>query len=72
MNSDDKKKFIEDFTKSCIEEIKEKVDDMPDNWDGFELRWYIADFFKRECMGDQDNRTKRRRKYKNDVLVNNL
>lgn len=66
-----------DFVKVLIEtlkiEILNKIKDgkIPDNWDGIELRQYISDCFS-DCTYKMMLRGKRKRDYKNTVIVNNL
>ena len=68
-----KKKKHRDFIIHHIDFIKEdilsKIDRFPDNWEGLELRQYIADAFAvPKYSWSRDRRTN----YTNDTLVNNI
>lgn len=54
------------------EEIAEKIESgkIPENWDGIELRRYIARKFEECVMGDMPRR--RKTAFENDIIVNNL
>lgn len=41
--------FVHDLIDAVKRDIIDKADMMPDEWDGEELRRYIADRFEREC-----------------------
>ena len=46
MDIPEKLRFINDLTDNVKMDIIKKVKDMPEDWDGVELRWYIAEMFK--------------------------
>ncbi len=71
MNIKDKEIFIEDLISSVKNEILSKVDNMPEEWDGIELRQYISDCFK-EVVFKDTLKGKRKKEYINTVIVNNL
>lgn len=64
--------FIAELIGNVQDGIIKKTDKLPENWDGIELRWYIADKFADAVMGSYDKRSKRYKDYENEVLVNNL
>jgi hypothetical protein len=71
MNATDKRIFINELTGCVVRNALHRVPDMPEEWDGHELRQYIVDCFKAEArpillVG------KRRRNYVNTVAVKNL
>jgi len=71
MKNYERQEFIEELIGSVKEEIISKSPNMPDSWDGIELRQYIADRFsdaviKRLLSGS------RKRAYKNTLLISNL
>ncbi len=70
-----KKRFVKELIENIHSELKEKMPRVPEEWDGHELRVWIADRFeeaaKMSCIRE-DKRGSRRREYKNDVLVMNL
>ena len=69
MTKQEKKEFIE----GIIEQVKittvNKIDKMPESWDGAHLRMYIADQFSQIVWGSMKGL---RRKFNNDVIVNGL
>ena len=72
----DQRKFVHQLIDNVEAEIiaKLKSGKIPAEWDGHELRQYVADNFA-ECVMwpiGTDNRSARRREYANTVLVNNL
>ena len=79
MTPKDKRFFIRDLIGNVCNDILAKVDDMPDEWDGHELRRYIADRFEQASIGvlgrgrvRSSGATKRMRDYRNTVLERNL
>lgn len=71
MEKSEKIEFVESLCESVKKEVITKIliDKIPDNWDGFELRWYLAEKFNQQTY--QHSR-RRKREYNNTVLVNNL
>ena len=73
-----RRNFIDELVNNVHSNIVEKLYSMPDDWDGHELRRYVADKFMDEsstlgCPGYRGRPYARRfRAYKNAVLVNNL
>ncbi len=74
MNKQEKVTFIQNFMDAVQDELLRYIDSVPENWDGFELRWWIADAFKMEQIdyGDKRSHHARRRRYNNDIAVNDL
>ena len=74
MNAKAKRHFVQELIRSVQSEILDKLSEVPEEWDGFELRWMIADYFDRSRInpsgGDQGRQ--RKREYRNEVLVRNL
>ena len=71
MNKREKKRFIRELMKNATKGMLEKVNSMPDKWDGIELRKFCADYVKTNfCWGTQNKQ--RMREYNNTVLVNNI
>lgn len=68
MSKRDKKRFIRELIKTIEQKLISKVDKMPKEWDGFELRWLIGEAFNQFSTGNDE----RRRNFDNEVLVNNL
>ncbi|NCX56251.1 MAG: hypothetical protein EBW87_03530 [Burkholderiaceae bacterium] len=69
MDSDQKTKFIRDLTTSVVMDIIASVRKMPEEWDGHELRQFIADKFAWNTTAMTRSRMK---DYKNEVVVRNL
>ena len=72
MNAIQQKRFVKGLINNVEIEIIANIDagKTPDNWDGVELRWYIAEKFADCVFGDFSKR--RKAEYKNTVLVKNL
>ena len=71
MTANEKKKLIRTLVASVKTDALAAVAKMPEDWDGIELREYLADKFA-ECRfrGTMDKR--RMSRYRNEVLVRNL
>jgi len=71
MTANEKKKLIRTLVASVKTDALAAVAKMPEDWDGIELREYLADKFA-ECRfrGTMDKR--RTKRYRNEVLVRNL
>lgn len=71
-----KRKFMRDLCRTVLAGALARVDKMPPEWDGIELRHYIADRFGQQALtfsrGADLAAQRRYREYKNTVLVNNL
>lgn len=67
---EEKRIFIHELIETVKKTVLENVDKMPEEWDGFELREYIAYKFKEAAFYKMP--TKRTKAYKNAILVNNL
>lgn len=62
--------FIRELCNNVRDELVAKIARMPPEWDGRELRELVADSFE-ACRMPVDDK-KRRRDYRNYVIVNNL
>lgn len=73
-----KRAFVDELINNVHSAIVDKIDDMPEEWDGIELRRYIADKFEESTiilrLGRVRSRghSRRLRDYRNEVLVRNL
>lgn len=68
---EEKKKFITELVESVKKEMLNT--NLPDNWDGIELRWFIADKFAEVVFGEIGKRKgKRYGEYLNEIYVKNL
>ena len=73
MDNITKENFINELVNSVTADVLREVKKYPENWDGIELRWRIADAFGQTVIGNiGDRKGKRYRDYKNTVLVDNL
>ena len=70
MTSEQKREFITSLCDSMRDEVIKRIPYMPDNWNGHELREYLAHMFKRESAlrGVKPYR-RRLREYRNDVAT---
>jgi len=66
-------RFINDLIYNILDDVLGHLSDgdIPENWDGTELRWLLADKFAGSASLCDKN-TKRRKDYNNWMLVNNL
>lgn len=76
MNKDDKIKFVINLTDSIKNEILQNIwnNKIPEDWNGIELRWLIADKMGNVVFGgfEKKNQRKRAKEFNNYVLINNL
>jgi hypothetical protein len=73
MTKTEKCKFVHNLCKNLQEYCLSKIDNMPEEWDGIELRQFIADVaIERFCSLSLRSNTARRREYKNEKLVRAL
>ncbi len=71
-NSEVKKLIIRDLFNNMMNEMLEKVDRMPEEWTGIELRWMLSDLAERYQFSTYDKKSKRYKDYKNVCLVKNI
>lgn len=71
MNTDQKRYFIDELLNNVRLSLLEKVDSMPADWDGIELRQYIAIKFS-ECVISGTMAPARKRRFNSEVLERNL
>jgi len=71
-NKAEKKAFIAELIQNNKAIILSKLDKLPQNWDGIELRWYIAEQFQTVIPNGQNKKSKRYQNYKNNCIVKNL
>lgn len=74
MMRDEKARFIETLCDSVRDIALAHLDVMPEEWDGLELREYIADKFavERYMAYDKKRYRKRLSDYRNERIVRNL
>lgn len=73
MNQDEKIEFVKELSKNVTDDIVSAIlhDFVPDDWDGIELRWYLAERFSQVVFKGTGSNARKHR-YNNAVLVNNL
>lgn len=69
MNEEQKREFIRDLIQVMQSRIENAIPKMPENWDGIELRQYVADCFASNVMKMKGTR---QRDYTNEVITRNL
>lgn len=72
MNLVEKDKFINDVIEDLRQEVKKRTDRMPEDWDGHEIRQFIADYYTSNFIFGTALTGKRKKDYKNTCLVDNL
>jgi hypothetical protein len=72
MTAAEKKRFIRDLIATVQKDVLAKVPAMPEEWDGHELRQYVADKFDGATSHLIFRGGRRKRDYENEVLVRNL
>ncbi len=71
MTSEDQIKFINDLTENVLKDIIGEVGrKIPENWDGIELRWLLAEKFAAQTFHSLS--PTRYKEYENNVIVNNI
>ncbi len=71
LTKEEKIKFIEDILDIMRESLLKKVDKMPEEWDGYELRRLIADYAEEKIAYFEMNKP-RLRAYDNTRIVRNI
>lgn len=71
MNKQTQRKFARRLIGSIQKEILEKSGKWPKEWDGVELRWLIADAFRKVVWSQIGSRS-RKMAYNNEVMVRNI
>lgn len=74
MTKREKRVFVRELIGSVKKSVLANVDRMPDEWDGIELREYIADKFadSKAFSKGRPHLKRRASDYRNEVLVRNL
>lgn len=71
MNQQEKTQFVNDICDNLRHALLERVSKMPEDWDGIEIREFLADTVSTKFNYRPMERS-RKRAYANAVLVNNL
>lgn len=72
MNLPEKDQFVHQIMSDLKNEILKRVDKMPEDWDGHEIRQFILDYYSQNYIIGTALNGKRKREYKNTCLVDNL
>ena len=73
MKKEEQKEFIEVLINNVKLDILSKLDEFPDDWDGVELRWFIAERFAGVVWGGwEDKRKSRYKRYDNYRRTKNI
>ena len=74
MSKAGQKAFVQSLSKWILDDIVKIIDDgrIPINWEGEELRLYIAERFVRGCDAKRYATNAIMREYENDVIVRGL
>jgi hypothetical protein len=73
MTKKERQQFIRELTNNVKEDLLKECGKYPTDWDGFELRWRVADVYGQVVFGENGKRKgKRYLDYKNTVLIKNL
>lgn len=67
-----KRRFVRELTKAVTAAIIAKVPQMPAEWDGAELRQYMADQYAAANYGPMKDDRRRMREYRNTIATTNL
>jgi hypothetical protein len=71
MTTAERERFINELVQSVKSEILSKVENMPNSWDGIEIRQYISDRFSEVVFKGTMSRS-RKREYNNTLYTTNL
>lgn len=72
MNLVEKDKFVHSILDDLKESILKKVDQMPEDWDGHEIRVFIKDYYSQHYIIGTALAGKRLKEYKNTIVITNL
>lgn len=72
MTQKDKRRFVEDLAKTVIDDVLSSLDKMPKEWDGHELRVYLAWKFNEQIPGSMIEGSSRRADCDNEIETRNL
>lgn len=71
MDIPNKLRIISELFENVKDDVLRKVKDMPEEWDGIELRWYIAEKFGEATISQKNDKAiaARYNKYRNFVIT---
>lgn len=71
LSTEEKEKFAEGLMTSLQEAIVKSLHNAPRGWDGWEIRWFVADYVARHAvLGNMKRRGSRYKAYKKSLRVN--
>ena len=71
MTRKEQRTFVRELVRDVESDLLNKLSRVPEDWDGIELRWWVAEIYSRIVVSDTGLK-QRRSEYKNSVIVNNL
>ena len=71
MEYSEKREFVEELIDNLRVDLLEKLDKMPEHWDGKQMRRYLEDYVKTNINYFRMDK-KEIQEYENDVLIHNL
>jgi len=71
MNLQNKERFIAEVMKNLEEGLLKKIEELPEEWDGFEIREWIKDYYEAN-FGYLRMPLARKRAYCNELRVKDL
>jgi hypothetical protein len=72
MTKTEQEQLIISLTQNLQSDLLKKVDKMPENWDGHEIRRFVLDYFQTNYVIGTALNGKRKREYNNTIIVENL
>lgn len=74
MTETEQRRYLKDLINEVGEDLLDRSDCWPEDWDSLELRWLAAKAFTHEAPDPKEPRTVRHRyrKFRNEVNVNQL
>jgi hypothetical protein len=73
MTHTQKRRFLRELTRSILDSALDSAEKMPEEWDGHELRCYLADKFRDSAyFGAMGKGSMRRREYENHMMTSNF
>lgn len=72
MTRADQKTFINTVCKNLKKGLLEKIKDIPEEWDGHELRLWVKDYYETNFVVTSAMKGSRLKDYKNEIIVKNL
>jgi hypothetical protein len=68
----EKQEFLNHLIDGMKADILNKSDRFPETWDAYEMRTYVSERFQEVVWSGKELKGKRKKDYKNDILIKNL